>query len=77
MLDATPQTADSPDLGTDPPLEQVFDAGLLVRPSDGRPNLVHLVRALATLAGVGGLGGAAPVTEIASTIGPPSTWSSC
>jgi hypothetical protein len=51
-------------------LEQLFDAGVLLRPSDRRPNLVHLIRALATLAGVGDLGASPPVADIVSTIGP-------
>jgi hypothetical protein len=32
-------------------LEQLFEQGVLVRPTDRQPNLVHLVRALYTLAG--------------------------
>ena len=73
MRDATSPTsptAESPDPGRNPPLEQLFDAGVLLRPSDRRPNLVHLVRALATLAGVGDLGASPPVADIVSTIGP-------
>ena len=33
-------------------LEQVFSEGLIVRPSDDRANLVHLIRAIGTLCGV-------------------------
>src|SRR5688572_33103241 len=43
-------------------LERHFQTGTLIRPTDAKPNLVHLVRALATLTGVTDLD-AAPSTQ--------------
>jgi hypothetical protein len=43
-------------------LQELFDRGALIRPSDQQPNLVHLVRSLATLAGVRDLD-YSPVTQ--------------
>ncbi|HLL91152.1 MAG TPA: alkaline phosphatase family protein [Tepidisphaeraceae bacterium] len=51
-------------------LMDAFDAGLLVRPGDGHPNLVHLVRAVATVAGVGDLDQHPAVADLVRTIGP-------
>src|SRR3954454_18146925 len=50
-------------------LDQFFVDGTLVRPSDRVPNLVHLVRAIATLCGVAGYDDAAAVRELIDTIG--------
>ena len=50
-------------------LDAAFDKGLLVRPTDTHPNLVHLIRALATLAGVPDLDSADPVRRLTALIG--------
>jgi len=52
-----------------PDLHSLFEQGLLVRPSHAKPNVVHLVRALATLAGVRDLEQSPPVRGIADVIG--------
>ena len=53
-----------------PDLEDLFAAATLVRPSDQQPNLVHLMRALASLAGVRDLEGPQPVGQLMDLIGP-------
>jgi hypothetical protein len=50
-------------------LTDAFDAGLLVRPGDAHPNLVHLIRAIATVGGVPDLDQAPAVKELAVEIG--------
>src|SRR5437762_10614090 len=51
-------------------LEQFFQRNALIRPSDDSPNLVHLVRALATLSGVDDIGHAPIVRQLIDLIGP-------
>src|SRR5438445_11981908 len=51
-------------------LEEAFGEGILVRPTDRRGNLVHLVRAVATLCGVEELGAGAATRELVELIGP-------
>ena len=51
-------------------LEQVFSEGLIVRPSDERANLVHLVRAIGTLCGVANLPVNGPTRELIELIRP-------
>ncbi len=53
-----------------PKLAQAFADGRLVRPSDAAPNLVHLVRAVASSAGVPDLDGAPVVQRLIELIGP-------
>ncbi|MEA2735373.1 MAG: hypothetical protein QOE14_1824 [Humisphaera sp.] len=53
-----------------PRLDDLFSAGVLVRPSTQHPNLVHLIRALASLAGVERIERAPPVQQIIDLIGP-------
>ena len=45
-------------------LEDLFDQGALVRPTDAKSNLVHLVRALARLSGVEEIPRSGPVEEL-------------
>ena len=52
-----------------PTLDDLFAGGTLVRPSDDEPNLVHLVRALATLAGVPDLNHAPATQDLVDLIG--------
>ena len=52
-----------------PDLETAFDQGLLIRPSDRTPNLVHLVRAIALRAGAE-IEESACVRTLAEEIGP-------
>jgi hypothetical protein len=49
-------------------LDAIFDAGTLVRPSDERPNLVHLVRAVYTLGGAPDLDHAPAVRHLLDLI---------
>ena len=49
-------------------IEDLFDSGTLIRPSDKRPNLVHLVRALASIGGVD-VEPTTPVRQIIELIG--------
>jgi hypothetical protein len=49
-------------------LDSHFADGTLVRPSDSSPNIVHLVRSLATLCGVQGYSDAQPVRDLVDTI---------
>jgi hypothetical protein len=51
-------------------LEQAFSDGLIVRPSDERANLVHLVRAIGTLCGVPNLVRGAATRELIELIRP-------
>ena len=51
-------------------LEQFFQAGTLIRPTDSKPNLVHLVRALATLCGVGDLDASSVTQQLVNIIKP-------
>jgi hypothetical protein len=51
-------------------VQSFFEQGVLIRPSDARPNLVHLVRALAHLAGVADMPQSDPVRQISDLIGP-------
>lgn len=51
-------------------LEQVFSDGLIVRPSDDRANLVHLMRAIGTLCGVPDLPRNGPTRELIELIRP-------
>lgn len=51
-------------------LEEIFSEGLIVRPSDDRANLVHLMRAIGTLCEVPGLAEGEPTRELAELIGP-------
>jgi hypothetical protein len=51
-------------------IEDAFAEGVLVRPSDQRANLVHLVRALASVCGVPDVPGGDAITRIMSLIGP-------
>jgi hypothetical protein len=51
-------------------LEDLFNAGTLVRPTDRKANLVHLVRALATVSGVEDFPRSDPVDELIKVIGP-------
>jgi hypothetical protein len=53
-----------------PELAELFDEGTLIRPSDATPNLVHLVRAIATIAGVKDLDATPAVRELVALIGP-------
>lgn len=53
-----------------PDLQRLFDQGLLIRPAHEQPNVVHLVRALATLSGVRDVEPSAPTRGIADVIGP-------
>jgi predicted AlkP superfamily pyrophosphatase or phosphodiesterase len=53
-----------------PDLEELFAAGVLLRPSDSEANLVHLVRAVAMLAGVRDLPVDGPARELIDLIGP-------
>lgn len=50
-------------------LESAFERGILVRPAHGRPNIVHLVRALGILAGVKGIESTSPVRQLIDAIG--------
>lgn len=52
-----------------PDLQRLFNQGLLVRPAHDRPNVVHLVRALATLTGVKDIESSHPTRGIADVIG--------
>ncbi len=52
-----------------PDLQRLFDQGILVRPTHEQPNVVHLVRALATLSGVRDIESNAPTRGIADVIG--------
>jgi hypothetical protein len=52
-----------------PDLLRLFDQGILVRPTHDQPNVVHLVRALATLTGVRDVESSAPTRGIADVIG--------
>ena len=52
-----------------PDLQRLFDQGILVRPTHEQPNVVHLVRALATLTGVRDVESTAPARGIADVIG--------
>lgn len=51
-------------------LEQFFSEGVLVRPSDRQPNLVHLVRAIGRLCGVQDVELDEPARHVADLIGP-------
>src|SRR5260221_3879085 len=53
-----------------PDLTELFTSGTLLRPSDTEPNLVHLIRALATIAGVRDLDAAPAVRDLGNLIGP-------
>src|SRR5438552_6995676 len=54
-----------------PTLDQLFAEQILVRPgADGRPDLVHLVRAIATLCGVEHLNPPGPTRGLIDLIGP-------
>ena len=53
-----------------PDLLRLFEQGILVRPTHDQPNVVHLVRALATLSGVRDVESSAPTRGIADVIGP-------
>jgi hypothetical protein len=53
-----------------PDLQRLFDQGILVRPTHEQPNVVHLVRALATLTGVRDVESSPPTRGIADVIGP-------
>lgn len=53
-----------------PDLQSAFDQGLLIRPSDHTPNIVHLVRAIALRAGAVDVGRGACVEDLAEEIGP-------
>jgi len=50
-------------------LESLFDASILIRPADARPNLVHLIRAIATVCGVESIEANAATREITGLIG--------
>lgn len=50
-------------------LEDLFAEGVLVRPSDSRMNLVHIVRAIATATGAGDHSASPRVLELLSLIG--------
>src|SRR3954451_19604593 len=50
-------------------IEACFEEGLLVRPSDGRMNLLHVVRAIATLTGAAGFRASPRVAEAMDFIG--------
>jgi hypothetical protein len=52
-----------------PDLWRLFEQGILVRPTHDQPNVVHLVRALATLAGVRDVEPSASTRGIADVIG--------
>ena len=52
-----------------PDLQRLFEQGILVRPTHEQPNVVHLVRALATLTGVRAVESSAPTRGIADVIG--------
>lgn len=49
-------------------LDAIFDAGTLVRPSDQRPNFVHLVRAIYTLGGAADLDAASATRQLVDLI---------
>ncbi len=51
-------------------MAHAFDNGLLIRPSDRTPNLVHLVRALAHLTGADGMQAHPVAQRLAGEIGP-------
>jgi len=51
-------------------LEDLFASGVLVRPATQHPNLVHLIRALASLSGAAHIDGAPPVQQLIDLIGP-------
>src|ERR1043166_4322616 len=51
-------------------LDELFDSGALVRHSPTQPNLIHLVRALATIGGVPELDGTPLTRQIIDLIGP-------
>jgi hypothetical protein len=51
-------------------LDELFEDHILIRPSDETPNLVHLVRAIATLNGVSEMGHAPIVQRLIELIGP-------
>lgn len=51
-------------------LESLFGESVLIRPGDSRPNLVHLIRAIATLCGVEGVESGTITREITELIGP-------
>src|SRR5688500_9014498 len=53
-----------------PRLEDLFTDGVLVRPATQQPNLVHLIRALASLAGVSRIDRSPPVQQLIDLIGP-------
>ncbi|HEV2293320.1 MAG TPA: alkaline phosphatase family protein [Tepidisphaeraceae bacterium] len=52
-----------------PDLQRLFEQGLLVRPTHEQPNVVHLVRALATLTGVSEIESPPATRGIADVIG--------
>lgn len=52
-------------------LEELFERGVLVRPSDSKPNLVHLVRAMARVAGVEDVPRSGPVDELVQMVDGP------
>src|SRR5215212_1831181 len=52
------------------PLEALFQQQVLIRPTDKKPNLVHLVRALATTCGVPDLAISSPTRQLIDLIGP-------
>src|SRR5687767_1367358 len=53
-----------------PRLDDLFADGVLVRPATQQPNLVHLIRALASLAGVTRFERSPPVQQLVDLIGP-------
>jgi hypothetical protein len=55
---------------TPPRLDDLFASGALVRPATQQPNLVHLIRALASLCGVDQVDRAPPVQQLIGLIGP-------
>jgi hypothetical protein len=52
-----------------PDLLRLFEQGILVRPTHDQPNVVHLVRALATLTGVRDVESSPPTRGIADVVG--------
>src|SRR5688500_19682246 len=52
-----------------PRLEELFSRGVLVRPATQQPNLVHLIRALATLCGAEHIDRSPPVQQLIDLIG--------
>jgi hypothetical protein len=51
-------------------LEDLFASGVLIRPATQQPNLVHLIRALASLSGAAHSDGSPPVQQLIDLIGP-------